>query len=373
MSTRPVHTRIIYGAYATVLKPFFFRFDPENIHDILVASGTLLGRFAFTRAVTRALFDYRNPMLTQTLHGITFSVPIGLAAGFDKDGALTDIMPSVGYGFMEIGSITGKPHDGNPRPRLWRLKDSQGLVVNYGLKSDGCNVVSRRLAKHVQRFPWGISIAKTAISETDNLDVGIDDYLHAYRTLYPYASYITINISCPNVDGGQPFCDPNHLEKLLEAIAKERLGDKPHLVKLSPDLDDVTIKKIVHLVDRYDMDGFICTNLTKPRTNPAIKDSDVPEHGGLSGKIVQSLSDHAITLVYKESKGRKLIVGLGGVFTGADAYRKIRLGANLVQMFTGMIYEGPQVVGQINRDLVALLQKDGFSSIGEAVGVDNPL
>lgn len=370
LSTRPVHTRIIYGAYAKVVKPFFFSFDPETIHDTLVSTGSFLGRFALTRALTAALFRYRHPMLEQTIRGIHFPVPVGLAAGFDKEGVLTDIMSSVGFGFMEIGSVTGRPHTGNAHPRLWRLPKSRGLVVNYGLKNDGCEVIAQRLSTKKKRLPWGISIAKTAILENDDTENGIKDYLKAYTTLYPIADYITINISCPNVDGGQPFCDPANLDLLLETIATNRLGDKPHFVKLSPDISKEQVKEIVKTAEKHGIDGFVCTNLTKPRENEYLLDTNVPKKGGMSGKVVDALSDSVIRTVYEETKGKKLIIGLGGVFTGADAYRKIRLGANLVQLLTGMIYEGPQAIGQINRDLVQLLKKDGFTSIGEAVGAD---
>lgn len=362
--------KLFRSLYHTIFKPIAFRFDPELVHDHVLAVGKLLGGFGLGRAVVRKSFYYESPKLEQDLLGIHFKNPIGLAAGFDKNAQLTDILPAVGFGFAEVGSITGEACAGNSGKRLWRLPKSQSLVVYYGLKNDGAAVISRRLMKKYFEIPIGISVAKTNSANTVEVDAGVADYIKAYKSFSGIGAYTTINISCPNAFGGQPFTDPERLERLLLAFDRED-KDKPVFVKLSPDLELVKVDALLDVIDRHQVDGIICSNLTKNRINSAIKDDVVPEVGGLSGKVVERLTNALIAHVYKRSGKRYVIVGCGGVFSAEDAYEKIKLGASLIQMITGMIYEGPQVVGEINRGLVRLLEQDGFKNISEAVGVDN--
>ena len=366
--------KLIYSAYAHVLKPLFFRSDPEAIHDRMTKVGARLGRHSWGRAITGGLFDYQNDMLRQNILGLEFKNPIGLSAGFDKNAELTDILPSVGFGFAEAGSITGESCEGNPKPRLWRLPASQSLVVYYGLKNDGCEAIAARLKdKHARRpfaIPVGISVAMTNCSA--NLETGhaVADFVKAFRVMEPYASYITVNVSCPNIQAGKPFTEPDKLERLLSALDPIPTT-KPVFIKLSPDLSHAEIDRILEVARPHRVQGIITTNLTKNRDNPRILDADVPKVGGLSGKVVQEGADDALAYIYKKEGKRFLFIGSGGVFTAEDAYKKIRLGASLVQLITGMIYEGPQVVGEINRGLVALLKRDGFANMSQAIGVDN--
>jgi dihydroorotate dehydrogenase subfamily 2 len=355
--------------YQYLLKPLFFRLDPELVHDRMVAAGNLLGRFAVTRWLTHLAFNYQNPKLTQTVAGIHFANPIGLAAGFDKNAQLTQILPSVGFGFVEVGSVTGQPCSGNSGKRLWRLPKSQALVVYYGLKNDGAAVIAQRLAKTHFAFPVGFSVAKTNSPETVPVEAGVADYAAAMRATEPLASYITVNISCPNAFGGEPFTNPERLEKLLTELDVIPT-QKPVFVKFSPDLDFVLVDQLLTVLDRHRVSGVICTNLTKKRDRALVKDATVPNVGGISGKVVQEQSDALILHIYK-ARGRKyVIIGCGGVFTAEDAYRKIRLGASLIQLITGMIYQGPQTIGYINQGLVKLLERDGFANIAEAIGID---
>lgn len=362
-----LRNRILGFLYKTVLKQVYFRIDPEKVHDAMTVVGQQLGRRTWTRALTTALFSYTHPALQQTVAGITFTNPVGLAAGFDKDAVLTDIIGSVGFGFAEVGSITGKACKGNPKPRLWRLKRSKGLVVYYGLKNAGCDAIARRLTGKRFLIPIGTSIAMTNDESTATREAGIADYAKAFETFADIGDYFTINISCPNTCGGEPFTEPDALDALLTKI-DVITTKKPIFLKLSADLTEAQTDAIIATADRHRVHGFICTNLTKDRGNENIKDADIPKQGGMSGKVVKDLSDAMIARIYKKTQGRYVIIGCGGIFSAEDAYKKITAGASLVQMITGMIFEGPQVISEINQGLIILLQKDGFATIMDAIG-----
>ncbi len=388
---------IIHFLYTKILKKYFFLFDPEDVHDGMTKMGVILGDNPITKWKTSLLFSYQNPVLEQEILGIKFKNPIGLAAGFDKDARLTQILPSIGFGFAEVGSITGQRCEGNPKPRLWRLPDQKSLVVYYGLKNEGCEAISSRLSKLKFEFPIGISVAKTNCAATAERAAGIADYVKAYKTMLPVGDYTTINISCPNAFGGLPFTTPESLDELLTAIDNVEAGPatpssrqtsllslraldgtpsvratrtsgKPIFLKLPPDLTMNELDGLLEVASKHMICGYICSNLTKNRNNPKLAGAKIPEKGGLSGKVVEDLANAQIAHVYRRTGGKSVIVGLGGVFSAADAYKKIRLGANLIQLITGMIFEGPQLIGQINQGLVELLKKDGFTSISQAVG-----
>lgn len=369
----PVRTRAFRWVYAHLLKPIFFRADPEDVHDTMTMMGRILGSNPVTRWLLAWLFAFRDSRLEQTVCGIRFANPVGLSAGFDKNARLIDVIPSVGFGFIEIGSITGEPCEGNPRPRLWRLKKSQALVVYYGLKNDGAEAIAARLRERLARGPFGlpvgVSVAKTNCAATVDTVAGIADYVKAYRLLADIGDYTTINISCPNTFGGEPFTDAGKLDSLLTEIDRVPTR-KPIFLKLAPDITHDVVDAIIEVCKRHTVHGFVCTNLTKKRDNPLIADEDVPEKGGISGPVVRGLADDMIEYVYRATQGKYVIIGAGGVTTAEDAYRKIRLGASLLQMITAMIFQGPQVIGEINRGLVALLERDGFATIADAVGVD---
>lgn len=356
--------------YQTLVKRIFFQIDPEIIHDRIIGVGKFLGTNTVTRSFSAAAFFYSNNNLEQTILGVRFPNPTGLAAGFDKDAVLTDILPSVGFGHVEVGSITGEPCSGNPSPRLWRLKKSKGLVVYYGLKNEGCEKISKRLKKKKFTIPIGTSIAKTNNKKTVELNAGIEDYVKAYKEFTDIGSYFTINISCPNTFGGEPFTDAGKLDKLLSETDKIKTK-KPMFLKISPDLTRREIDKIIEVSNQHKVDGFVCANLTKNRKNKKIIDKSIPEKGGISGKVVEDLSNELISYIYQKTKGKYIIIGCGGVFSAEDAYKKIKLGASLIQLITGMVFEGPQLISEINRGLVALLKNDGFNNISQAVGIDS--
>jgi dihydroorotate dehydrogenase len=363
----------IFGLlYKIIFKPIAFQMDPEFVHDYILFFGKWLGKSAIGKKLTFKLFNFQSSKLEQKILGINFNNPIGLSAGFDKNAELLDILPSVGFGFAEVGSITGEACAGNPKKRLWRLPNSRSLVVNYGLKNDGAEVISKRLTGKQFVFPVGINVAKTNNHETVDRQKGIQDYVKAYRLFANVGDYTTINISCPNTFGGQPFTDPESLELLLTTIDAIP-STKPVFIKFSPDMGMETVDALLEVISRHKVHGLVCTNLTKKRDNPNILDNNIPGVGGLSGKVVEELSNQLIAYVYKKTQGKYVIVGCGGVFTAEDAYKKIRLGASLIQLITGMVFLGPQVIGEINLGLVKLLEQDGFNNISQAIGVDNPI
>ncbi len=365
--------RKIFGLfYGYILKPIFFLFDPELVHDRVTFLGEFLGRFSLSRFLLSKIFVYKNSMLEQQILGINFPNPVGLAAGFDKDARLVRIIPSIGFGFEEVGSVTGKPCKGNEGQRLWRMKNSKALVVYYGLKNEGAKKVAERLSKFKMQNPLGVSIAKTNDRETVGEEEGIQDYIKAYLEFKKrgIGDYFTVNISCPNTFGGEPFTDPQKLDRLLSKMREAGGGDRtPFFLKLPAELPMSQIDQIIEVSRKHKIYGFICTNLAKSRDNKNIKD-EVPNVGGMSGKVVGEMSDELIKHIYQKTGKEFVIVGCGGIFNAQDAYRKIKNGASLLQMITGMIFEGPQVVGEINEGLVKLLKKDGYKNISQAVGTN---
>ena len=367
---------IIGFLYRNFFKKILFKIDEEKIHDNIIRLGKFLGSNILFRKTISLSLNFSDPMLEQNIGGIFFKNPVGLAAGFDKNAELTEIAPSLGFGFIEVGSITGQPCSGNPKPRLWRLIKSRSIVVYYGLKNDGSEIISKRLATKKFKIPVGISLAKTNSPETIETEKGIKDYLKAAQSFLNIGDYLTINISCPNAFGGQPFTDSYSLNLLLQEIKGLNIK-KPIFLKMPPDLPPEKVDKIIELADGYRLAGFICANLIKNRNNPKIipeEISRVPEElGGISGRPAEETANNLIAYIYQKTKGEKIIIGCGGIFNALDAYKKIRLGASLLQLITGLIFEGPQIISQINLGLCRLLKKDGFKNISEAVGADNSL
>jgi dihydroorotate dehydrogenase len=362
--------------YRHVLKKALFKIDPERVHNDAVLTGEILGsNFLFRKAVA-LFFGFSDKSLEQNIGGIRFRNPVGLAAGFDKDARIIKIMPAVGFGFTEIGSVTGEYCPGNPRPRLWRLPESRAIVVHYGLNNAGAEAIAKRLAgkKGLNDIPLGINVAKTNSPEVVGIEKEINDYLKVIRLFSGIGDYLTINISCPNVYGGQPFTEPGRLDRLLSEIDKFDLR-KPVFLKLPPDISLDLVDKIIELSASRRIFGFICSNLTKDRSKAEVEPKEAnlapTDIGGISGKPTEKMANSQIAYIYQKTKGEKIIIGCGGIFSAEDAYKKIKLGASLVQLITGMIFEGPQVISEINLGLCRLLRRDGFKNISQAIGADS--
>ena len=367
-----------------VLRPIIFLMDPEQAHYSMKRIGVFLGSNPITKAFTSLLFDYGHKSLNIEVDGIKYRNPIGLSAGFDKDGELTKIYPNLGFGLAELGSITGEICPGNPGKRLFRMIKSKSIVVWYGLNNMGAEKLSSRLAgQKFGRLRVGINAALSNMSSEFDLDSSIADYLKTMTLFKDIGDYYTVNISCPNTQEGEPFVDKDKLDALLTAINTHirPITAKPIYVKLAADMSVEEIDTIVDACVEHKMEGVVCTNLAKPKYNTEHRPEEYPTtkgllpagKGAMSGLPLQRISTNVVRHVYRRTRGKLTIIGVGGIFNARDAYEKITSGASLCHMITTMIFDGPQNINEINRGLVKLLKADGFNSIAEAVGSRNPL
>ncbi len=364
--------------YQHLIRPILYTFSPDTIHPIVAGGSELLSRIPGIGHALRSYFRVDQPALRTTVNGVTYPNPVGLSAGFDKDGEFLHFEDTFGFGFAEIGSITGQAYSGNPKPWVRRLVRSKSLVVNYGLKSQGVERVAQRLERTRVSMPFGVSVAKSNLPECMGANA-IADYVKVYVRTKNLGAYATINLSCPNTPDGTPFSDPAALEPLLISLAaartKHTIG-KPTYLKINPDIDRGKLDKILELVTKYALQGLVIGNLFKDRDRARAMLDHPTEHdpawpGGISGKPVRNLSTDTIRYVYGKTHGAMTIIGTGGIFTGDHAYEKIRAGASLVQLITGFIFGGPTTIRTINKRLLELLQRDGFSNIHQAIGAEH--
>lgn len=367
-----------------MFRPLIFLMEPENAHYTLKKIGVFMGSNSLFRLLTSLLFNYSHKSLNTNVDGIEYRNPIGLSAGFDKDGELTKVYPSMGFGLAELGSFTGEVCPGNPGRRLFRMVKSKAIVVWYGLNNQGAEKISKRLENvNFGNLRVGINAAKSNVTPEFELQESIRDYIKTLTLFKDVGDYFTINISCPNTQDGEPFVDAANLDALLLAVNEDirTITDKPIYVKLAADITLVEIDVIIDGCLKHKMDGVVLTNLAKPDTNEEHISAEYPSNlgllpkgkGAMSGLPLQRISTSVIRHVYRKTRGKLTIIGVGGIFSAKDAYEKITSGANLCHMITTMIFDGPQNISEINRGLVKLLKEDGFKSIAEAVGTRNPL
>lgn len=332
------------------------------------------GARAWARWLTRIFFLRDHSILRQSYHGLTFNNPVGVAAGFDKNAETVPVMASLGFGFMEVGSVTARRCAGNPRPWFYRLPKTKSIVVHVGLANQGSKTVIRQIEGYKDKlpvhFPVILSVAKTNSPTAVTDRSAIEDYVASIKRARgkQSISMIEINISCPNTYGGEPFTTPDRLDRLLQAVDEVGVA-QPIFIKMPSDLPWRTFKSLLDVILRHSIAGVTIANLVKHRNH--LKDELPPTvQGGLSGRPTWDTSNELIRRTYKTCGDRLTIIGVGGVFTADDAYTKIRLGASLIELITGMIFEGPQIAAAINADLSKLLQEDGYMHISEAIGVD---
>lgn len=337
--------------YKNLLKPVLFRLDPEFVHNVFVGLGEALGQRAAGRRLVERIYGYDGPDAAVILDGLRYETPVVLAAGFDYNGRLTGILKSVGFGGVEVGSVTARACPGNQPPRLQRLPESQSLIVNKGLRNDGVEVVARRLRERWRPdgFVVGVSIARTNDEQSAGMEAGIEDYATSLRHLVEtgVGDYYTINISCPNVHGGESFSVPDRLEPLLERLAEIRHA-RPMYAKMPINRNIDDFDGLLELLDRYGYNGVIIGNLNKDYDELEVPEEAPDEYqGGLSGAPTFDRSNELIRHTRDRYADRFTIIGCGGVMSAEDALEKFRAGADLIQMISGMIFEGPHLMGEI--------------------------
>ena len=344
----------------SILKPYIFSLDPEVAHDLAIRSLKL-------NILPKSFFSVEDEHFLETkLLNEKIPNPIGLAAGFDKSAEVYNSLFKLGYGFVEVGTITPKRQLGNPKPRIFRLEKDQALINRLGFNNHGSEIVSRRIASNLPSGFLGINIGPN--KDTTNKE---EDYYLCLSKLSSFAGYLTINISSPNTEGLRDFHDQEALEKLLlgiNKIKKDKKISKPLVLKLSPDINFNEISRIIELIMKYKIQGIIISNTTDSYRDSLI-DTQKDEKGGLSGKPLRDISTNLIKKFFKETKGRIEIIGVGGVDSGQSAFEKICAGANAVQLYTGMVYKGPGVVKNMKKDLISILKKENLRNISEAVGI----
>lgn len=350
------------------VRPLAFRLDPERAHNLAIAA--LSRAPGATRLVTTRL-RVHDERLAQELMGIRFPNPVGLAAGFDKFARAIPAWAALGFGFVEIGSVTALAQPGNPTPRMFRLQDDRAIINRLGFNNDGADATARRLERYRERgrlgaIPLGVNIGKSKVAP---LDRAVDDYLTTFRALREFADYVVVNVSSPNTPGLRDLQQRSELEGLLAALTAENRGmPRPILVKIAPDLTPPQVDDILELVDRLDVTGLVISNTTIARDGLVTRGALRDEAGGLSGRPLAARSTALIRHARTGVGTRRVIVGVGGVFDASDAWEKLAAGANLVQVYTGFVYGGPATAARINRGLVDRMRAEGVNSVSEIVG-----
>ncbi len=357
--------------YKFLVKHILFLRDPEQVHDFFTKVGFYLGKKTIAKKFISYCLNYSYPSLKQKLWNIEFENPVGLAAGFDKNGYLYPLMSSIGFGFAEVGTVTYLPYEGNPKPRLYRLPKSKGIIVNYGLKNMGVEKIVFRLKNYPIFIPRIISVGRSNNPSVVGVEKSIEDIFLCLQYLLNHnniANIYEINISCPNIDNRDLFFHPKNLEKLLTKISELNIS-QPIFIKMPINLPWEEFKQLVEVAINFNIKALVIGNLNKDFNSKDIFDK-IPENikGAISGKPTRDLSNDLIYKTYAFYGEKIKIIGVGGIFSSYDAYEKIKRGASLVQLITGMIYEGPQLIGEINEGLVKLLHQDGFQNIEEAIG-----
>ncbi|MEE2745766.1 MAG: quinone-dependent dihydroorotate dehydrogenase [Pseudomonadota bacterium] len=350
------------GLYKYLVKPFLYRMDAEKAHNLSLQ----LLKFGFVPSIKQ----FSKPELAQDLWGMRFENPIGLAAGFDKNAIAVGGLNRLGFGFIELGTVTPKPQAGNARPRIFRLSEDEGVINRLGFNNHGLETFKTRLSKF--RSDQLNTIIGVNIGKNRDSSDPIADYVECMRKCYSVSDYIVLNISSPNTPGLRNLQTKSSLEELLSAVFEENSPAQqktPILLKISPDLSENEIVEVAEAAKHFKVRGLIATNTTTSRSKH-LGSKNKTEKGGLSGRPLFRLSTQVLKLLYRHTDGRIPIIGVGGVRCGKDAYSKIRSGASLIQIYTAMIYQGPYVAHKIACELSSLLKKDGLANVKDAVGID---
>ncbi len=389
----------VLNIYRSVVLPILFsglKADPEWVHHRLLNILNFMDTHSDSQTISRLqtmmekFFCFEDTRLEQTLWGLNFKNPVGLAAGYDKDGVAINAWPRLGFGFAELGTVTFHEQPGNPQPRLFRLPIDWAVLNRMGFNNQGAAALAIRLQGQAKNnlgglsrqennsfippsfFPYGINIGKSKIT---SLEVAATDYLDSFRLLKDWGDYFVVNVSSPNTPGLRSLQNTDNLSKILSFLQGENEGNKPILVKIAPDLKTEDIASILDLIKEYQISGIIATNTTinreglKTKIIPATGKAVTEEAGGISGAPLTKRSTEIIKFIWQKTEGKLPIIGVGGIFTAQDAWDKITAGASLIQVYTGWVYQGPEMVKQILQGLLQKLDEEELNSISEAVGL----
>ena len=343
-----------------ILRPLIFKFSPEVAHSLAIKA-LKLNNIPYSKPKD-------NHILETTFCEKKLSSPIGVAAGFDKNAEVYNPLFNLGFGFVEVGTITPKPQFGNPKPRVFRLEEDEALINRLGFNNSGSEQISQTIKENNKKGFLGINIGPNKDSKDR-----VEDYLICFRKFYNLADYITINISSPNTENLRDFHNQDELNSLIDKLKNEKKklnSNIPLAIKVSPDLNDDQINEVSKIIMEQEI-GIIIVSNTTDKNRENLKNINKLEKGGLSGKPIEKISNEAISKFYKILKDKTKIIGVGGVSNGQDAFEKIISGATLVQLYTGMVYRGPHIALKISKELIDLLKNKGFKNVSEAIGTKN--
>jgi len=340
--------------YKLIIRPILFLFDPEKVHYFIFSLIRILCKIPFIPSLFRKLYQVNDKKLTRNLFGLHFTNPVGLAAGFDKNAVLYNELANFGFGFIEIGTVTPKGQVGNPKKRLFRLKDDQGIINRMGFNNDGVEAAIKNLKKNRHKVIIGGNIGKNTDTKSEDYT---KDYLEVFRELHPFVDYFVLNVSCPNVGSHAKLNDKKYLLELItECQNQNNLFQikKPILLKIAPDLNTAQLDEIIALVAETKIDGVIASNTSTTRDNLKVSQERLKEigNGGVSGQPIKNQSTKVIKYLADTSNKSFPIIGVGGIHSAEDALEKLNAGADLVQIYTGFIYEGPSLIKKINKALL---------------------
>ncbi|RLK02193.1 quinone-dependent dihydroorotate dehydrogenase [Tenacibaculum discolor] len=341
--------------YKLLIRPIFFLFDPEKIHHFTFSLVKFLSKIPGVPSIFRGMYQIKDKKLERNLFGLTFKNPVGLAAGFDKNAVLYNELANFGFGFVEIGTVTPKGQVGNPKKRLFRLKDDKGIINRMGFNNEGLEEAIEQLKKNKGKIIIGGNIGKNTNTAPENYT---EDYVACFKGLHPYVDYFVLNVSCPNVSSHAKLEDADYLKELITEVQKLNNAEaqqKPILLKIAPDLNNQQLDEIIELVANTKIDGVIASNTSVNRDNLKASKERLQEigNGGVSGQPVKDRSTRVIKYLADNSNKAFPIIGVGGIHSEKDALEKLKAGADLVQIYTGFIYEGPSLVKRINKAILA--------------------
>ncbi len=338
--------------YRFIIKPLLFLLNPERAHYLVVDGLTFVMKIPGVHLIVKALYAMEDVRLARNVFGINFPNPVGLAAGFDKNASLVDEFSNLGFGFIEIGTVTPKPQEGNPKPRLFRLPDDQALINRMGFNNDGLVEIKNRLALRKSKVIIGGNLGKNKITPNEE---AVQDYCLGFNALYDVVDYFVVNVSSPNTPNLRALQEKEPLKNLLvrlQEVNNTKTVPKPILLKIAPDLTNEQLDDVIEIVLETKLAGIIATNTTLSRANLNSNEALQQETGGLSGLPLKDKSTEVIRYLHEKSGGKIPIVGVGGIHSGQDAIDKLRAGACLIQLYTGFIYEGPGLIKEINKAIL---------------------